>query len=1477
MLAPLEKRGVTAIRKALNKERKKVLAALDQLPASAFSQKRRADRERFYSRIFGLIVEHEAVRREMMDRVAVFISSIDEGLLETRYNENHDDAGRFATKEGGSGKSSKKKDSGGSGGGSGGGSEDGDSSDLAAKIKNAPTLDYEGGGWRKEYAVKGGNALILTDGKVAGGSIYEHHNVIASDVDPNKTLGGMIASGVVRAEIAEGQTEIGLEFRIDNKTARGHASAFLRDNYKGKQDTDIFIDVQFAGTDEDYTRIRNESFTGSSAYLDAQKFILTFDPKKPNSYKRSFGLIAPRFLLGEWQTRYNENHDDAGRFATKEGGGASSKKSDGGDSGGGGGGLSESTKKTDTSHLVDVAKQGGFTWDVNSKRLVIDELAKVVSPYPNLSLGIKTEKLTGDDIARYAMKNWEKLHEPNHFLGAWRDNTTGKTFLDVSITVKSHDEATRLATIHDQNSYYDVGTGTVVVVNEHATSGGQRSFILDGEDDGGEEESTTPFGNSGGAYGRGSRRDVQVADGQGMLEGRLGVNQKDLGRGEEETRLELRVTAADLEREIAKILEEIAKIDSTLNTKIVGEQNTAGPLVQADNQYMKWVANNFNPDVIKQTMMPIVIDGYKIGATASRGMLFKLGVADKETLDVATSRLPKLAKTFIDSRTGELTKAGNRTKEAVRDALFFGWGKGKDHIPGWTEGGNLSDLKDAVRKAFNQEMSFNRARTIARTEVNIAQNTGRFNELRAEGVKKKQWLNAGDEHVRESHVAAANDGPIPMDEPFSNGLMNPGDPDGPPEEVINCFLPNTKIAGSIVGALEAPYAGPAIEVVTRKGYRLSVTPNHPVLSLTGSVPVKSLYVGDKLVTYNFEIDNAGANQDDVGSSVKDIFDSIGGHESIVQSGPMDFHGDGEFVKQQINIHSRYARLLNDRDFLCSDESGKLFFVLADSAGRPNTSGCISLSPLLDAQGAPLQALRFGPSAWLDTHLLKSSIDGMAGDPQVGCNLFDTLPGEESSLDVVNAQIPTLPGRTPGSSKVSPQGRLSDTKLVRKLIERFPTIVSLDEIIEVRNFYFTGHVYDLQSETGYVVANGIASRQCRCTLVPVLDDEDLAIIAEAEAALAEELQSSDKSQAEDLELQGPIESPTEAPLDDAIMGVLPELNDSLKPLLFETESEQNLRDVESELLTAGGDFDKLFTQHYDLQQKINDILDDPSRIAFTKMGEQEHTEPSLWQARVEALRGQQNEIENLMKEKKDLLDELRRKQEELQGLVKEEQRQALAKRIGTGRLGSDGFGASYAGSTGGITDNAIRAHQRAEDFIKNVVNSKIIVDGLDVTYYPKGGLRASYNAAGRELNLSDPTMGSGGENVTATIVHELGHALEHQSPHVHERAVEFLLKRAKESGAAVKQIADMTGDRYESHELAIDDKFTDPYAGKLYVKYHYGEADAYPGPVWEWPKDSFESTEVVSMGMQRLYENPRRFAKDDPEYFAFIVGLIQGDL
>jgi len=102
--------------------------------------------------------------------------------------------------------------------------------------------------------------------------------------------------------------------------------------------------------------------------------------------------------------------------------------------------------------------------------------------------------------------------------------------------------------------------------------------------------------------------------------------------------------------------------------------------------------------------------------------------------------------------------------------------------------------------------------------------------------------------------------------------------------------------------------------------------------------------------------------------------------------------------------------------------------------------------------------------------------------------------------------------------------------------------------------------------------------------------------------------------------------------------------------------------------------------------------------------------------------------------------------------------------------------------------------------------------------------------------------------TKTTVHELGHFLEFSDPDVHEKALAFYDSRT------AGEKAEWLGDDYDRSEVTRRDKFLHPYMGKEYGR---------------------RATEIVSMGMEYYWDDPRTFAREDPEYFDFIFDLLRG--
>lgn len=111
--------------------------------------------------------------------------------------------------------------------------------------------------------------------------------------------------------------------------------------------------------------------------------------------------------------------------------------------------------------------------------------------------------------------------------------------------------------------------------------------------------------------------------------------------------------------------------------------------------------------------------------------------------------------------------------------------------------GGMSYGEIARNIANSSRTGYNNAIRISRTEGNRIQNTAAMDAARKSKElgcdTKKQWLATLDGDTRKSHAQV--DGEIKdLDEPFSNGLMYPGDPDGRAAEVVNCRCALAEVA-----------------------------------------------------------------------------------------------------------------------------------------------------------------------------------------------------------------------------------------------------------------------------------------------------------------------------------------------------------------------------------------------------------------------------------------------------------------------------------------------------------------------------------------------------------------------------------------------------------------------------------------------------------------------------------------------------------
>jgi hypothetical protein len=175
---------------------------------------------------------------------------------------------------------------------------------------------------------------------------------------------------------------------------------------------------------------------------------------------------------------------------------------------------------------------------------------------------------------------------------------------------------------------------------------------------------------------------------------------------------------------------------------------------------------------------------------------------------------------------------------------------------------------------------------------------------------------------------------------------------------------------------------------------------------------------------------------------------------------------------------------------------------------------------------------------------------------------------------------------------------------------------------------------------------------------------------------------------------------------------------------------------------------------------------------------------------------------------------------------------------------------------GAASDSMASVRRAADFYASLVRKGPGGETLPGIKVVTKGNRASYNAsAGHVLNARQGMP-------DRVAIHELGHAIEGNMPGALAASLAFAAYRTK--GSPTVKMADVMPTRgYHQSETGNKDHFDRalPAEAAYYCGKDYGGV----------------GSEILSVGIEHLYADPAGFAQKDPEYAAFIVGLLNGSL
>lgn len=383
--------------------------------------------------------------------------------------------------------------------------------------------------------------------------------------------------------------------------------------------------------------------------------------------------------------------------------------------------------------------------------------------------------------------------------------------------------------------------------------------------------------------------------------------------------------------------------------------------------------------------------------------------------------------------------------------------------------------------------------------INTIQGSGLFSPVRAEMIAVTEvtriyalsnieaWADTGV--VQEMRWQTARDDLVcPICRPLHNKLTDVRGRefvgiDENDEEVIRrnppahvrCILPGNEVLapGMISAASKSFYNGRCIEIAFSSGRKISVTQHHPILTTKGWIFAGDLNQGDKVYrTVNGERIASLINPDNITmpAPIEEVFKSLEMSPLMgsvrVPASPKDFYGDGESIPQNTEIKIIYI-------------NGKL-----RGNGNPWNLG----------DPYPVHKCRHG------------ILRGISRDIGHGSSSFDFLSmgnnsPPSSSMGSRNLISPLLgahpapfgriSSRSASNRDIGLQEPLSkrpaiDTSLSSKFILRFSRDITLDKIVKIRDFNFSGHVYDLQvDDYELYFVNDIITHNCRCWIQPVV--------------------------------------------------------------------------------------------------------------------------------------------------------------------------------------------------------------------------------------------------------------------------------------------------------------------------------------------------------------------------------------------------------
>ena len=337
----------------------------------------------------------------------------------------------------------------------------------------------------------------------------------------------------------------------------------------------------------------------------------------------------------------------------------------------------------------------------------------------------------------------------------------------------------------------------------------------------------------------------------------------------------------------------------------------------------------------------------------------------------------------------------------------------------------------------------------------------------------------------------------------------------------NCLVPGgTVLAEGVMAHSCREYDGPVITLVTSKGNRITVTPNHPILTPEGFVPAGMLQEGQEIIEATGEyrlLLGKAPNDINIPTPVEEIGHSLiqtcGGTTVRVKGSPVQFHGDGSSDSEVNIVFPKRFRVGEGDVFRCKPVREKCFpsahfrrlFLLPECAlfqifnralhsanSVMSRFGLVSSIKLVPVDGKELSNLGLRtPTSLCDFCKCKPLVVEFKKTAEL---LFVRLKKSRGNIVKLLSSGSFWKGNPKFSfnscenfgrkPKFSTKFRTSDPLVVGRLekLSRDGVLV-VSKLSHISTSEYHGLVYNLQTRYGFYVYNNIVTHNCLHSILP----------------------------------------------------------------------------------------------------------------------------------------------------------------------------------------------------------------------------------------------------------------------------------------------------------------------------------------------------------------------------------------------------------